>query len=100
MFFCFTNAKQNVQTKHIVKMVLEGDDSDSSMSLSVGTTVAACALLIANGYRHFLSFKHLFSSGTFTIPGSHIPTRPEIYKPILDCIKREGVSYTTSSVAM
>lgn len=43
-----------LQEQHAVKFILEGNDQDSAMSLSVGYTVAASGILILDGWKRVI----------------------------------------------
>lgn len=76
--FGYMNDK--TKTKIVSSMVVEGDDHvHTAMSKTVGLPVA-------------MAVKHLLNGG-FNLTGVQIPTRKEIYSPVLDELEKYGIRF-------
>ncbi len=82
--FTFKNGKEKHQ-KLLSSMVVEGDDhTHSAMSKTVGLPVAIAAKLIL--------------TGKIKLTGVQIPTRKEIYEPVLDELENYGIRFIEEKV--
>lgn len=76
--------KQGEKFRSTSTLLLEGDDDvHTAMAKTVGLPLGIAARLILNG--------------TITLKGLHIPTAKEIYEPVLEELKHNGITFKEQS---
>lgn len=82
---CYKKPDEEKSKEINSSLVVIGDESPrTAMAKTVGLPVAMAARLVLNG--------------EFAIPGVHIPTIPELYKPILTELEEHGIEFNEREI--
>lgn len=79
-----TYEKEEQHFLHTSSLIVKGENSNhTAMARTVGTPLGIAAILLLQN--------------KLTLRGLHIPTLPQIYEPVLEALKEEGITFEENS---